>query len=258
MYKDWLLTVFASTFVPPTEGLEYAAYQKEKCSTTSRLHFQVYLRFQQRKRFSTVQKLYPGAHIERAMDPKKARAYCMKEDTRVEGPHEVGQWMLEAKTNLVEMVKRRRVLEVITEVPTSWRNFRTLCAIRDACRPERDWPTQALLFTGSTGTGKTRTANLIAQYLGSNYWAESTLSWFDGYDGEPLMIVDEFRGQCTPEFILRFLDRYPMRLPVKGGFTQMAAHTVILTSNLHLADMFMGCDVSTRNAIARRVVELKF
>lgn len=56
------------------------------------------------------------------------------------------------------------------------------------------------------------------------------LKWFDGYTGQKTVIFDDFRG--TPENysqVLRLTDRYPMRVPIKGGYVAWVPTTVIFT-----------------------------
>lgn len=51
------------------------------------------------------------------------------------------------------------------------------------------------------------------------YWAPADLKWMDGYYGQPLVIVDEFRGGVPPSRILRLVDRYPFQAEVKGVYS---------------------------------------
>ena len=60
-------------------------------------------------------------------------------------------------------------------------------------------------------------------------WRPSNGNWWDGYDGEKKIIIDEFRGQMTWSDILGLLDRYEYRAPVKGGFVQIQADKFVIT-----------------------------
>lgn len=104
--------------------------------------------------------------------------------------------------------------------------------------PRRDWAMTVFLFVGLPGTGKTRTAVRLAEMLGSYYMvppAKSSGLYFDLYDGEDTIIIDEMDGgRCQPTFFNMLCDRYPMEVPVHGGSgTQMVSKRIFLTSNFH-------------------------
>jgi len=90
---------------------------------------------------------------------------------------------------------------------------------------------------GPTGVGKTRIAHEFAEYMGipgdrQHIWiSRGTFQWFDGYDGQTLAIMDDFRSKQLPNFayLLRLLDRYDMAVPFKGGFTEWRPKVIIFT-----------------------------
>lgn len=73
----------------------YVVWQKEICPTTNRLHYQGYIEFVGKKSYKWVQENCEGlesAHFEvRRGSQAEARRYCMKEDSRVDGPWEFGE-----------------------------------------------------------------------------------------------------------------------------------------------------------------------
>lgn len=255
MYKAWIGTYYQDLW-PQLSGLLYSVRQKEKCPSTGRLHWQFFLIFSQRKRFQTVQRLLPGAHLEPARDLEKSRDYCMKIESRIELPIETGEFPKKVTSlNVVDLLRRSRPLDVLDQAPNLWRSFRTLVTLHSALlRPRRE-ATSGLLLFGATGTGKSRIAHHIGRFLGTEhtFTADPALQWLDGYNGQPLIIVDEFRGTAPVSFLLRFIDRYPMMLPIKGGFVQMCATMVIFTSNLGLSEMYAGLDHPTLLALHRRI-----
>jgi hypothetical protein len=44
--------------------------------------------------------------------------------------------------------------------------------------------------------------------------------WFDGYEGQPVLIVDDFYDWLEPGFVLQITDKYQLAVPIKGGFVQ--------------------------------------
>lgn len=55
--------------------------------------------------------------------------------------------------------------------------------------------------------------------------------WFDGYLGESVAVFDDFRPWwCRFDYLLALLDRYPIRVPVKGGFVNWIPEIIIITT----------------------------
>ena len=110
-----------------------------------------------------------------------------------------------------------------------------LIALRAYVTPPRDpnTPPTVIWLSGPSGTSKTRTAFEVSRRLyGCDPWlSNGGLSWFDGYDGQPAAIIDDYRtGDCKWQFFLRLLDRYPLRVPVKGGFSEWIPKLIFVTA----------------------------
>lgn len=101
--------------------------------------------------------------------------------------------------------------------------------------PHRSWLTRVYVFVGDTRTGKTRLAYLKGGSHPDKVWMSDpdNLKWFDGYTGQDYAIFDELTGgACKITTMLRLLDRYPMRVPVKGGYTQWAPKVIFICTNI--------------------------
>lgn len=93
-----------------------------------------------------------------------------------------------------------------------------------------------ILLVGPSGTGKSRTAHLLASLLGSVYFVPSPKGsglYFDDYDGETSIILDEFDGNVmTPTAFNSLCDRYPYTLPSHGSAgSQMESRYIFVCSN---------------------------
>lgn len=57
-----------------------------------------------------------------------------------------------------------------------------------------------LWFFGETGSGKTREAVRLCreQFAGDWVMLDITKGWFDGYDGQKAVILDDFRAGSVP------------------------------------------------------------
>jgi len=110
-----------------------------------------------------------------------------------------------------------------------FRSYKLLKSIR------RDWAMDLIILVGPSGTGKSRYARTIYPLA---YW-KSKGPWWDGYDGEETVVIDEMYGSCFPfsEF-LQLLDRYPYKVPIKGGTVEFVSRRIVMTSNQHPRDWY--------------------
>lgn len=73
-------------------GLRYASYQLEKGGNTERMHYQIYVEFTSSLRVNQVYKRLPAHWEPRNGEREVARSYTMKQDSRIAGPWEFGEW----------------------------------------------------------------------------------------------------------------------------------------------------------------------
>ncbi len=55
--------------------------------------------------------------------------------------------------------------------------------------------------------------------------------WWDGYKGEPAVHIEEYDGWLPWAQLLRILDRYPVRVPVRGSSMVLRATRIYISSN---------------------------
>lgn len=74
----------------------------------------------------------------------------------------------------------------------------------------------------------------ISTYCSPIYVANNNLKWFDNYEGQRVMVVDEMRWKTLGDqgipLLLRLLDSQPFRVEVKGGYKNLRAKYIIITS----------------------------
>lgn len=118
----------------------------------------------------------------------------------------------------------------------------------------RDSKTRVVLLTGPTGCGKTVYANSIAKalYPDEEPYQKDSTKWFHRYEGQKVVIIDEFYGQIPYKDMLKLMDRYPMDNETKGGYTAWYPKLLIITSNAD-PESFYNLETPWKPAFFRRV-----
>lgn len=82
-------------------------------------------------------------------------------------------------------------------------------------------------YYGPAGCGKTRSA---CEEAGNDFYITArNLKWWDGYDGQKFIVIDDLRGDfSTYHEFLRIIDRYPFRMEYKGGSLWMQPTTEVI------------------------------
>ena len=104
----------------------------------------------------------------------------------------------------------------------------------------RKWKPLVFWITGPSGSGKSKLAYEIGEELFEDnvYWKDGE-KWWDGYDGHECVIIDDFRGNNMKfNYLLKVLDRYPMRVEVKGGYRQLKAKIIMITTIFDLSHIY--------------------
>lgn len=217
--------------------LLFYIFQLEQCPETSRYHFQGYLRFTGPKALSYVKSVfgdYSYVHCESAKGTEEQNiAYCSKEESRVSGPWEFGERAQQGKRSDIdtarEIVSNGGGMRGIIAEVGSYQAMRAGQLMLCYVEPGRDAsvPKEVRWYHGRTGTGKTRAA---VEEFPDAWVSTQDLKWWDGYDAHKVVIVDDFRkGHCRFSDLLRYLDRYEVKVAVKGGFRQLLADVIIIT-----------------------------
>lgn len=87
-YRNWCFTTYIKP-EPDTKDIGFMVYQKERCPTTAREHFQGYVEFKSAKRINGVKQIFSncGIHLEHRLgSQQQAIDYCTKLDTQVAKP----------------------------------------------------------------------------------------------------------------------------------------------------------------------------
>jgi hypothetical protein len=140
-----------------------------------------------------------------------------------------------------DVLKTTGSMRRVAEVATTFQALRGGEVLVKYIEPKRDWKPEVVWLWGPTGCGKTRRA--FAESNADDRWvSNSSLRWWDGYDGHSDVIIDDFRGDFAPfHTLLRILDRYEYAVEVKGGMRQLLARRIWITSCLPPDKVYPGC-----------------
>jgi hypothetical protein len=223
-------------------------------------HLQGYVQFTQRYRLTGVAKLAGFARAHLAVSrgtPEQAADYCKKDgDIAFEfgSISHQGQRtdLAEIKEQLDEGVPMRTIAESNFSKYLLYR--KSFQAYRMLRINPRSFRTQVCWFFGPTGTGKSRRCFAEASYFSNGDCcsiSDLSLKWFEPYAGHKTVIFDDFKGLAEISMLLRLWDRYPLQVPIKGGFVEWVPRIVYVSSNYHPA-AFYGTD-GQYPALLRRI-----
>lgn len=184
----------------------------------------------------------PRAYVDQGRGtPTQAFAYCMKEGDFDEFNPEskpVGQGKRMDLLDLFEHKSKRMstVTAITTGVIGSGAALRTWNALstHQPCPFRHD--IRVLWLYGDSGVGKSRLAAAIAEASGQEvHWQTHVAGWWDGIDTHHRWcVIDDWEPESLPPAaLLRVLDRYPLRLNVKGASVPTCLDRIIVTSCAH-------------------------
>lgn len=109
---------------------------------------------------------------------------------------------------------------------------------------------------GVTGAGKSHAVHELLS--DSEYYLKDPLTkWFDGYKGEKIGVIDEFRGVVNISKVLQWFDVWPMNVEVKGGQVPLCIEEWYIMSNVDPKMWYRDEDHRTQQAFLRRLTEVK-
>jgi hypothetical protein len=246
-----------------TGGVKYLIFGRETAPDTGTPHLQGYISLQSRKSLSYIKNLVSSrAHFETAKGtPKQNRDYCSKDGEFEEfGTIPKGRGARNDLVAALELVRggctRRQLVE---QCPQGYaRAYRLVERAFSLYGPKRNWKTKVIVYWGDAGTGKSKLAYEEASAAEQPVYSHPGDRWFDGYDGECNVIIDDFTGGMFHlGFLLKLLDRYPLKVPVKGSYVEWLPKTIWITSNIDPREWYPNAKPEHQVALMRRLETIK-
>lgn len=260
-FRYFIATIPVDLWAPSIKPeMKYVKGQKE-VGASGYEHWQVMFVFREKLTLLRAKRIIAieAVHLEPTRSVA-AEEYVWKEDTRVAGSQfELGvkPHKRNSKADWEEVWKKAKEGQV-EEIQADIRiqHYRTIRTIRaDYSRPE-PMERVCFVFWGATGTGKSRRAWEEATF--DAYPKDPRTKWWDGYQGQENVVIDEFRGAIDIAHMLRWLDRYPVLVEIKGASIPLKAKKIWITSNLPVDQWYLDADPETRAALNRRLRVTRF
>lgn len=255
--RFWLLTIPHANFTPYLPpGCVWIRGQLERGSSDSQyLHWQVVVGLGQQQRLPYLKRLFGDTCHAEPTRSEAADSYVWKEETRIPNTQfELGRKPVRRNSakdwsEIRDCAKAGRIDDIPPDIFIHhYRSLRTISA--DYAKPVATERT-VTVYWGPTGVGKSRKVWELAGY--DAYPKCPNSKFWDGYRNHKNVVIDEFRGRIDISHVLRWFDRYPVLVEIKGSATVLCAENIWITSNLDPRQWYPDLDELTVNALLRRL-----
>lgn len=247
-------------------------------------HTHLFILLRSPTRMRRIVKVFPGNHVERCRGTiAENRAYITKtgkwegdpkEDTSVAGTYEEGgEEPDEQERGQSDRQDNHKLLlrlvhdgltaeEIVEQHPQFVYQLRKIDDLIQRIRYKRfrteNRDVRVTYVYGDSGTGKTR--GIFEEHGAENICRVTDYSndkaLFDAYEGQDVLVFEEFGGQLPIKTMLNLLDVYPIQLPARYTARTACYTRVYITSNEPLAEQYESVQEKqpkTWNAFLRRI-----
>lgn len=252
------------------------------------LHTHIFIVFRNPKLHTVLENVFPGIHRENVKGTSQQnRDYVLKDgekynkqpdgtydyvdsqgkrhtgtnygDTFVEWgelPHEQQGKSRDVEKILALLQDGADNAEIVLNVPGAMMNLdkieRTRSMFRDKLFSETWRDLDVVYIFGQTGSGKTR--SVMDKFGYTNCYRVTDYKHpFDTYDGQDIIIFEEFRSSLKHGDMLNYLDGYPLLLPCRYFNRQACFTKVFIITNIPPDEQYQGVDPESRKAFFRRI-----
>lgn len=240
---------------------------EELCPTTQKKHYQIYMYFRNQIKYSSLIKLLTTdkgsiSFLEPALGkPQENLKYCSKSDNII---WKKGSFQASTNGHTIVMQQIKEYIEAgnidykdkFPRYYAMYQKWMTEIALYSFKRDSSN--VEVWYVYGPSGIGKTRYCKEWATSRGYKYHLKPSDSpYFDGYNYEEVLIIDEFDkyiDEMKIAFVLQLLDIYDVKIPVKHGYAPLMSRVIFLIGNKKLTDLVSSSryNTETRAGILRR------
>lgn len=258
--RYWLLTLHDPNWNPPQELKtlwQWVRGQKEIGNSTGAIHWQIFVSYKKAVRLRQIKTDFGNSVHAEPSRSSAAEEYVFKEETRVEGTQfELGEKAFQRNnaedwSRIWEKAKKGQINDIADEMPNvAIQHYRTLKMIAMdfmECPPDLT-VTAGIWIHGPPGVGKSFYAR---QCYGTNLYLKAQNKWWDGYQGQQNVLLDDLDSDCLGHYLKIWADKYAFTAECKGSSVQIRPKNFIVTSNYTIDELFAK-DQTLIEAIKRR------
>ncbi len=240
--------------------ITYVCYGIESSPETGTPHLQGYMHLRATQSMSFVKRVLTRAHWEKRMgSPDHAINYCKKDGLFVQfGKAPVTQGHRSDLDNVHQMLIEGASMQAVSNAHfgsfiryckglNAWSHLNSHGQVRLA--PKIYW------IWGPSGVGKTRRISQACSGIPTSeiYHLSNSITgtWWDGYHGQSVVVMDDLRASWMPHHqLLRIFDSTPLQVGYKGGMTPLLATSFYITTNAEPTHLY---ELDHANALTRRI-----
>lgn len=234
----------------------------EICPTTKKKHLQGHIQFINKKRRGGVKKILESKciHVEACRGTiEHNTTYCSKDGKYQLLGIFISQGHRTDWEDIFKMIEEGATEDDLRiQYYTLWTRYnramvRHIQAVQKR-NSKKFRKVEVELICGPTGTGKTSKA--VEENPDAFKITGAELKWWDGYEMEKTLIIDEYSNDIGITRLLNYLDGFQTRLDVKGSFAYANWTKVIITTNLHPYEIHQNAKPEHLKALNRRLTTI--
>lgn len=267
-YRAWVFTLNNYTqleedelkLLDESKGVRYIVFGKEIGSNACTPHLQGYIymtgKFTMQAMKARILAL-KRSHLEpRRGSHEEARSYCMKEGDVFEKGIPPKSSSNNSSSISVSKLNSKRLYDLAEEGEISIYSIPTLykakCILMNEQEPLLRGDVCGVWIHGPPGVGKSH----VAHTLFPEAFIKQQNKWFDGYEGQETILLDDLDSSVLGHLLKIWTDRWPCRGEIKGGTVPLRHKRFIITSN-YTPHQLWSEDIVLAEAIQRRMTMWK-
>ena len=256
------------------EQIQFIAFGREVCPKSNRQHNQAFIYFYNPRSTSNtnlnkIGNIFGEKHcfVKKMMGNfKQNEAYCSKEgdyNTIGEEPEQGSRGDIKENCRLI-LTGKLRPNDLAVLDPSNFNMYqRTYNNIFNQYlrKQFRKVATRGVWYWGKTGVGKSH--NAFRDFSPETHYVKDlNVNWWDNYEQQRVVILNEFRGQIKYGELLDLLDKWPKSVPIRNNPSiPFTSSKIIITSSKPPEEIYSGI-LGGKEALSQllrrcQIIELK-